>query len=106
MLPDVEYATPCTYRCSPQLDHSIPRRPVCVRKSCGPSVTHPGIFRPKVASPMLFISFDQGASLARKRVAGSAVRRVRSLDNGMYAMVPSMIWVHSWTKTMYVVPSS
>ena len=55
---------------------------------------------------MLFISFDQGASLARKIVVGSAVRRVRSFESGMYAMVPSMIWVHSWTKTMYVVPSS
>src|SRR5512144_2289961 len=70
MLPEVEYATPCTYRCSPQLDQSIPSLPVCVLNSCGPSVTHPGIFRPNVASPMLFISLDHGASLARKIVVG------------------------------------
>jgi hypothetical protein len=44
---------------------------------------------------MLFISFDQGASLARKMVVGSAVRWVRSFERGMYAIVPSMSWVHS-----------
>jgi hypothetical protein len=80
--------------------------PVRVLNSCGPSVTQPGIFNPNVASPMLFISLAQSASLARKMVVGSAVRRVRSLERGMYAIVPSMIWVHSCTMTMYVVPSS
>jgi hypothetical protein len=44
---------------------------------------------------MLFISFAHAASLARKMVVGSAVRCVRSFESGMYAMVPSMIWVHS-----------
>jgi len=34
---------------------------------------------------MLFISFDQGASLARKSVTGSACG-ASGLDNGMYAM--------------------
>ena len=49
---------------------------------------------------MLFISFAHAASLARKRVVGSAVRRVRSFESGIDAIVPSMICVHSCTNTM------